>query len=101
MGIGIEYDIFWSGTQKSHLEDVNSSFNLVSNDQNDGYGIRGSVKLTKKSDRFDVVIEPFVRWWSIKDSQFSNVTFTGAIVGYAYEPKNETLEMGGKVSFLF
>ena len=101
MGLNAEYDILWSGKQESHLEDVNFSFNTVSNDQNSGYGARGSIKLTKKSGRYDILIEPFIRWWSVKDSQSSNITFTGVIVGYAYEPKNETFEAGGKVAVLF
>ena len=101
LAISGEYDIFWSGKQESHLNDAIPGLNTVSNDQNDGYGIQGSVKLRKKGERFDIVIEPFIRWWSVKDSQVSNVTYTGVIVGYAYEPKNETLEIGGKVTILF
>ena len=77
------------------------ALNTVSNDQDSGYGVRGSAKLQKKGDRFDIVIEPFIRWWSIKESQLSNVTFTGVIVGYVFEPKNETLEIGGKIAALF
>ena len=96
-----EYEIFWSGEQKSHLEDALPSLNTISNDQDGGYGVRGSIKLQKKGEKYDILIEPFVRWWSVQDSQVSNITYTGVIVGYAYEPKNETLEAGCKVSLLF
>ena len=100
-GAILEYDLLWIGQQKSHLENVASGLNTVSNDQNSGYGFRGSVKFQKKGDQFDLLIEPFVRWWNVKDSQESVITYTGAIVGYAYEPKNETFEAGGKISLIF
>ena len=99
--VAAEYDIFWSGTQKSHLENVHLGLGTISNDQNSGYGVRGSVKLQKKNGRFDILIEPFVRWWNVKDSNLSNITYTGVIVGYAYEPRNESLETGGKISIIF
>lgn len=98
---GGEYDILWSGKQESHLETVNSNFGTVSNDQDSGDGARGFVRLQKNMGHFDLAIEPFFRWWRVDDSQTSNVTFAGAIVGYAYEPKNETYEVGGKLALLF
>ena len=101
LGLSGEYDIFWSGEQKSHLGGAISGLNTITNNQDNGYGVRGSVKLRKKGETFDILIEPFVRWWSVKDSQTSNITFSGVIVGYAYEPKNETLEVGGKIAFIF
>ncbi len=101
MELSGEYDIFWYGRQESHLEDVASNFNTVVNDQSGGYGVRGSLKILKKGNQYDLTIEPFVRWWSIKDSQFSTITYAGAIAGYAYEPRNETLESGGKISLSY
>ena len=101
LGLIAEYDIFWKGEQKSHLENALSGLNTVSNDQSGGYGFRGSLQLQKKGAQFDIVVEPFIRWWSIKDSQASNLTYTGVIVGYAYEPKYETLEAGARVAILF
>ena len=96
-----EYGIFWGGEQKSHLGDAIAVLNTVTNDQDGGYGLRGSVKLQKKSEKFDILIEPFVRWWSVEDSETSNISVAGVIVGYAYEPQNETLEVGGKIAFIF
>ena len=101
LGFSAEYDILWSGEQKSHLEDVSSGFTTISNDQDSGYGVRGAVKVQKKGEPFDILIEPFIRWWKVEDSQVSNVTFTGAIVGYAYEPRNEAFETGVKIAILF
>jgi len=99
--ISAEYDLFWNGWQKSHLEDADPGFNTVSNTQNRGYGVRSSIMLQRKGERVDWVIAPFVRWWSIKDSENANVTYAGTIIGYGYEPKNETLEAGGTVTVRF
>ncbi len=101
IGASVEDDIFWTGQQKSHLEDVAAGLNTISNDQNQGYGVRGSVKFQKSGERLDWVIEPYVRWWSIRDSTRAKITYGGAIIGYAYEPKNETLEIGGNISVRF
>ena len=101
IGLSGEFDIFWKGRQISHLEDASAGFNEISNDQDNGYGARGSVKLQKRGERFDLLIEPYIRWWSVGNSKSANVTFSGVIVGTGYEPKNETLEVGGGFSVLF
>ncbi|MCQ9208912.1 MAG: hypothetical protein NG712_06010 [Omnitrophica bacterium] len=101
MGIVLEYDIFWKGIQKSHLSDVNSSFNDLENDQNKGYGIRGSIKFQKISEEVDFTIEPFIRYWNIEKSEEETVTFAGAIFGYGYEPKNNSMEIGGRFTVNF
>lgn len=101
IGVSVEYDIFWKGQQKSHLEDADPSFDMVSNDQKHGYGARGSIMLRKVGERVDIVIEPYIRWWSIKDSENANVTYAGTIVALGYEPKNETLEIGGRFGLRF
>lgn len=101
IGVSVEYDLFWRGQQKSHLNDADPSFNALSNDQTSGYGARGSLKLQRMGERVDWVIEPYVRWWSIDDSKSANVTFSGVIVGTGYEPRNETLEVGGGISMRF
>ena len=101
VGLSLEYDIFWKGTQKSHLEDVSPSFNMLSNDQTRGYGARGSVKFQKVGELMDWVIEPYLRWWDIQDSDSTNVTFQNVIVGTGFEPANETLEVGGDIRIQF
>lgn len=100
-GLKVEYDHFWKGVQKSHLSDASPTFNDLENDQNKGYGIRGSLKLSMKSEKIDFVIEPFVRYWNIKKSEDANVTFSGVIVGTGYEPKNHTTEAGVKAGINF
>ncbi len=92
IGLSLEYDIFWKGIQRSHLEDVNPDFDTLSNDQTRGYGTRGSVKLLKAGELLDWLIEPYLRWWNIQDSE---------IVGTGFEPENETLEVGGNIRVRF
>lgn len=101
IGLTLEYDHFWKGIQKSHLSDANLGFNDVENDQNEGYGCRASIKFQKKSERFDYVIEPFIRYWEIKKSEISAVTYSGVIIGYGYEPENTSLEYGLKIAAKF
>lgn len=101
IGVTAEYDIFWKGQQKSHLEDADPAFDILTNDQNSGYGARGSIRLSKTSEKFNLVIEPFIRWWSIDNSETASVTYAGTILGTGYEPKNETLEVGGRIGIVF
>lgn len=101
IGATIEYDLFLKGMQKSHLNDAVASLSDIDNDQNDGYGIRGSVKLQKKVKNLDFVIEPFVRYWNIKKSEETVITYSGTIIGYGYEPKNNSLEIGCKLGIKF
>ncbi len=100
-GAAAEYDIFWSGQQTSHLSDAVANLNDVKNSQDSGYGTRFSLKAVKKGEKFDISIEPFFRWWKIDESNLSNVTYAGVLVGYGYEPSNETTEIGAKVGVLF
>jgi len=101
IGASAEYDIFWWGRQNSHLSDANRGFADVENDQNEGYGVRGSLKLQKKGEKFDLILEPFIRYWNVAKSNDSNVTYAGVIVGYGYEPKNNTTEYGIKIGVKF
>jgi hypothetical protein len=101
IGLATEYDIFWRGKQISHLEDANFSYSRVSNTQKKGYGLRGSLSLKKKAKKIDFVIEPFIRYWNIKKSNNSDVTYAGVIIGYGYEPKNNTTEYGVKLGLNF
>ncbi len=95
LGMTSEFDLFIDGEQKSHLEDVSSSLEAIENDQNDGYGVRGSLRLTKKNDSIDVFVEPFVRYWHIKDSNISPITVTGGtVIGFGLEPDNNSTEYG-------
>ncbi len=89
MGVRGEYDLFWWGKQKSHLGYVPGYYD-IENDQEKGYGCRGSIRLQKKSEKIDFLIEPFIKYWNIKESQ---ITVDPAGTGWV-EPKNNSTEVG-------
>lgn len=93
-GMSIEGDIFWKGMQKSHLSDADPNYNDVDNKQKDGYGFRCSLKFQRTVENIDFVIEPFYRYWCIKESEWETLTYGGTPIGYAYEPKNNSREVG-------
>ena len=101
LGITVEYDVFLDGEQKSHLGDAVAGLNTVKNDQNSGYGIRGSLKLVKETQKVSFYLEPFIRYWKIDDSEISTVTYSGVIVGYGKEPENNSTEYGVKFGLQF
>jgi hypothetical protein len=88
-GAMAEYDIFWWGKQRSHLGDIPGYYD-IENDQKKGYGCRGSIKVQKKGEKLDFVIEPFIRYWNIKDSK---ITVDPAGRSWI-EPKNHSTEYG-------
>lgn len=101
IGLAIEYDLFWKGLQKSHLSDAVATLNDVENDQKDGYGIRGSVRFQKRTEKVDWVIEPFVRYWDIDESEEAAVTLSGTVIGTGVEPKNNSTEAGVRFAARF
>ena len=100
-GVTVEYDVFIDGNQTSHLEDGNVGYDTSTNDQNDGYGLRGSVRVMKQTDAIDFFVEPFVRYWDIEDSEVSLTTVNGAVVGAGLEPTNNTTEYGLKIGICY
>lgn len=101
IGAILEFDIFYHGWQESRLGGAVAGLSDVDNEQDGGYGLRGSVPFRLKGDRYDILIEPFIRWWKIEDSDEAPITFSGVLVGYGLEPENETLEGGCKVLVIF
>lgn len=96
LGAAIEYDVLLWGKQKSHLGDFLPGLNVVENEQNTGYGVRGSIKFVKKSGKIDFILEPFIRYWNINESKVADVTYYGAYLTSAVEPKNNSTEIGLK-----
>ncbi len=88
----IEYDIFLWGNQRSHLNDADPSLPDVDNRQDGGFGYRASVRLQHKGADASFVIEPFVRFWDIDESEVS--------LGF-FEPANETTEYGIQLIWMF
>jgi len=101
LGITSEYDIFWFGKQKSHLGDAVAGLGTLSNEQKEGWGYRGSIRLQHTGENVDVIFEPFYRYWEIEDSDISNVTYSGAVVGYGLEPENSSKQFGLKTALKF
>ncbi len=101
LGAIIEYDHFWKGIQKSHLSDASASFNDLENDQNKGFGLRGSLRFKRQGRDMDLLIEPFIRYWHIEESETANITYNGVIWGFGWEPKNTSTEAGIKFALVF
>jgi hypothetical protein len=102
IGPTIEYDIFWHGWQITHYEDLNPLIDALENDQKGGYGVRGSIKIQKKTRNLDFVIEPFIRYWNIKRSENSDITILGTyVIGYGWEPENNSTEIGCRLAVKF
>ena len=95
-GFGAEFDIFIAGDQRSHLSDVGPMYSDVDMHQDSGYGYRASVKLQHKSEDGVFVVEPFIRYWDIDDSDFEYASF-----GTVWEPANETTEYGLAILWMF
>lgn len=101
LGFNVEYDVFVDGTQKSHLEDVSPALNTLENDQEDGFGARGSIQFARYADTWNLLVEPFIRYWDVNDSNVSVITCGGTPCAAGYEPKNTSWEYGVKVGTRF
>ncbi|MBI4845799.1 MAG: hypothetical protein HY810_04920 [Candidatus Omnitrophica bacterium] len=97
----LEFDYFIKGVQKSYLSGAVLAFNDPENSQNEGYGYRASVRFRKKTADLDFVFEPFFRCWRIEQSESTDITYSGVIIGFGYEPKNISTEYGLKMSMVF
>lgn len=101
LGLNVEYDLFLWGRQISYLSDFNPNYGEIENEQMKGYGVRGSISIAKKWEKIGLTIEPFIRYWNIKESRQGNITYDGVIVGYGIEPNNDSTEIGGKLAVTF
>ncbi len=98
-----EFDWFLFGEQRSGLFE---SDGYVVNKQNQGYGLRGSLRLqTNIATRFGFFVEPYYRMWKIQNSDETIVSGYDPIEGYwaiaCVEPFNVTKEAGIKVGIIF
>ncbi len=76
-------------------------FRDIENRQKEGYGLRGSITFAKKYSRMAFEFGPFVRYWDIKESEADKLFFNGRFIGFAFEPKNTSTEVGIKVGVKF
>jgi len=100
-GFVLEYDYFWQGLQKSYLSGAVPSYNDLENKQRDGYGWRASLWLSKKTTDVTIIIEPFLRYWSIRQSEERDITYSGILIGSGVEPRNYSMEYGLKIAVGF
>lgn len=101
VGLRAEYDYFWQGKQESYLSGADPGYNDVINHQDHGYGVRGSIRVEKRGERIGFFAEPFIRYWNIKRSDDADLFYYGTKIGYGYEPKNHSTEIGCGVGVLF
>lgn len=101
VGANVEGDILLSGTQYSHLEQVDPAYSRLKNDQEDGWGIRGSVQILRTVEDWILSVEPYVKYWDIDQSNTSVVTCGGTPCAAGYEPKNESFEAGLRIGTQF
>ena len=107
-GLTLEYDIFWKGKQKSYIRYAYSKqgflgYDDIENDQMRGYGCRGCLKIEKKGKRIGFAIEPFIRYWNIKNSNMTPESIYGIPYNYVHyiEPKNNSTEYGVDLTISF
>jgi len=102
----LEYDIFLQGLQKSFMSDGDqfSGANIadVTNHQSHGYGLRGSIKFLRHGSKVDYYVEPYIRYWNIRQSKLSAFIVNDSPTGlYLVEPENNTVEVGTKLGIKF
>lgn len=90
----VEFDHLVRGSQTSELSSLLPGLADLENEQNKGYGLRGSVMLSSTVLRTPVEFGPYLRYWKIADSNSAPLTFNGVTVARGLEPANETIEAG-------
>jgi hypothetical protein len=114
LGFSGEYDLLWHGWQYSEIGDlVEDPFIpivlpdfVAKNDQEKGWGARGSIKLVKNLGRMDFAVEPYLRYWHIEDSDafqlfWYSYLFDMPVLDSMKEPANNTTEWGVRVGIRF
>ena len=103
--LNAEFDWLLYGKQKSGIFEE-EGYGYIENQQKQGYGLRGSVKLEKAITKsLGVFIEPYYRMWKIQNSEIKSVLVevpgSGIGVMSFVEPFNITKEAGIKVGIVF
>jgi hypothetical protein len=101
LGFTVEYDYFVSGRQFSSLSDADPGYNDIESKQSSGYGLRGSLRFIR-AGRNDIILEPFIKYWKIAESDMVPLTYNGVPTPYGVvEPENNSTELGIKVLMRF
>lgn len=94
VGVNLEWDIFWHGLQVSHLEEDGNMTPLI-NEQNKGFGARGSVRFIRcYNAKTKVILEPYIRYWRINASEVGSSANSLGQSDFGLEPDNSTTEVG-------
>jgi hypothetical protein len=92
----LEYDPLLFGKQISSLSDVGGGYSDVTNNQNNGYGLKFSIMYQK----YKWAIGPYVDYWNIGQSDIVYEIQSGVPTALI-EPSNHTVEFGFKASQRF
>ncbi len=101
VGATAEYDIFLWGKYRSHLSQQRNDFNDPENTQRHGFGLRGALRITRKTEKIDLIIEPFIRYWKLRDSQETGLTLNNFWIRWFSVPKNSSTELGVRFAIKF
>lgn len=103
IGADAEYDFLLHGNVTSYLGEL--GYGDLQNAQRHGFGIKGSFKLIKEWKNFDLTMEPYIRYWHIRNSEVQPSQpfyYNGTeYVLYGYEPNNNSTEIGAKLGIEF
>ena len=95
----------YSGVMHDALIIGSDTYDLAGNrnKQDQGYGLRTSLKLEKSWEKIGLFVEPFIRYWHIQNSNIEakEIVGTGLALDGFYEPKNWTYEYGLKAGITF
>lgn len=92
IALNLEYDLFLYGNQRSYLSKTRLSAEDLENEQDRGWGLRGSILYEGENWSAG----PFFNYWNIATSSRNcNVDLCG------YEPMNQTYEFGLRLAYRF
>jgi len=97
--LNVFYKLFWSGDVKYNYNVGNYSDDIdVSQDFFDAHGFTASIDLTYNLNQYTISLNPYINYWDVEESDITNI---GNSDVYFYEPSNETLMYGSKITLNF
>jgi len=78
----------------SYLSDADPTYHDSLNLQKSGSGYRVSLNYSFRPDMIEFEIRLFEIFWDIAQSEPADLTKNGVNIGYVYEPKNISTEIG-------
>jgi len=117
MDMSLEYDLLLRGSQKNDYSDGGARIvdtegdifvlDLLEFKQEEGFGIRGSTKFFIEKKSVGFFVEPYFRYWKIRDSETKQFTSnSGSVLWFTNnfttrlegnQPANSTTEIGLKL----